>query len=367
MRTLIILALFVRLSLSFLPALRIDMASWQGWSQRMAEVGPAGFYSPEVFTAYPPTYLYILWIFGLLQNHSDFLLKLPANLADLAAGYLVYLIIKKRQGEKPGRLGFLLYVFNPAIWFNSAVFGQLDGIGALFGLLAFYFLWERKNLTTAAATFTLAWTIKPQAISLAPALGLIALSRFKPREWLKAAAVFSGLTLLLYWPFFPANPLGGVITVFKMMNNLYTCTTCFAFNFWGIWGNWQEDKFLWLGIILFSAVLAVIFWRRKTNPYWQLALTVLAFNQLMTRMHERYMLPFFVFTLAAVLQLKSKKLFAGYFLFSLLNFLNVFYVYAYYNTGLRLTPWLITWLNLHFRLMSLLSFGAFAILLGIKP
>jgi len=381
LKTLIVLVFILRLFLSLLPPMEIDHGCWRAWSARMVALGPAKFYSSEVFTANPPGFLYVFWLLGEIKNNIfprlsffssgyDFMLKLPNNIADLAAGVLIYLIIKKRKGDKLAKLGFLLYTLNPAIWFNSSVFGQFDGSGAFFGLLAAYLLLERKKILLATVAFAFVWAIKPQAIALAPALGLITLFKFKPGDWFKGAFAFIVATLLIYWPFFPYNPLSGVIYVFQQMTPLYSCTTCFTFNFWGLFGNWQSDMvlflglpFLYWGIILFGLSLILLFRFKKENPYLFITLSILSFNMLMTRMHERYVLPFFAFFLIATILLKSKPLLLTYIFFSLFNTLNVYYSYAYYNTNLHLTPALIIWLNQHFQFLSLIGFSVFTFLL----
>lgn len=381
LKILIIIVFVLRIFLSWLPPMEIDHTAWRAWSARMVEVGPTKFYSPDIFTANPPGFLYVFWLLGEIKNSLfpqlsffssgyDFMLKLPNNIADLAAGVLIYLIIKKRKGDKLAKLGFLLYTLNPAIWFNSSVFGQFDGSGAFFGLLAAYLLLEKKKIFLAAFTFAFAWAIKPQAIALAPALGLIALFKFKPRHWFKAALIFIVTTLLIYWPFFPHNPLAGVVYVFQQMTPLYSCTTCFTFNFWGLFGNWRPDTalflglpFLYWGIILFGLSLIFLFRFKGKNPYLFIALSVLSFNMLMTRMHERYLLPFFAFFLIAAILLKSKPLLMTYIFFSLFNTLNVYYSYAYYNTNLHLTPALTMWLDQHFQFLSLIASAAFVFLL----
>jgi len=381
--TLIILVFILRLFLSLLPPMEIDHGCWRAWSARLVDLGPAKFYSSEVFTANPPGWLYVFWLLGEIKNSLfpklsffssgyDFMLKLPNNIADLAAGALIYLIVKKRKGDKLAKLGFLLYTLNPAIWFNSSVFGQFDGSAAFFGLLAAYLLLEKKKLLLAALVFALAWTIKPQAIALAPALGLIAIFKFKPPYWFKAALIFIVTTLLIYWPFFPHNPLAGVVYVFQQMTPLYSCTTCFTFNFWGLFGNWREDStlflnlpFLYWGIILFGLSLVFLFRFKRKNPYLFIALSVLSFNILMTRMHERYVLPFFAFFLIAAILLKSKRLLMIYVFFSLFNTLNVYYSYAYYNTNLHLTPAFITWLGRYFPLLSIIGFSVYILLLSL--
>jgi len=121
--------------------------------------------------------------------------------------------------------------------------------------------------------------------------------------------------------------------------------------------------FLYWGIILFGLSLILLFRFKKENPYLFITLSILSFNMLMTRMHERYVLPFFAFFLIATILLKSKPLLLTYIFFSLFNTLNVYYSYAYYNTNLHLTPALIIWLNQHFQFLSLIGFSVFILLL----
>lgn len=388
-KILILVVLVFRMFLSLLPPMEIDHSAWRAWSARLVELSPAHFYSREFFTDNPPGWLYMFWFLGEVKNTFfqqvsfwsagyDWMLKLPNNLADIASGWLIYTIIKKRRGEKWASRGFLLYTLNPVTWFNSAVFGQFDGSGAFLGLLAFYLLLEKKNLAAAVASMALAWTVKPQAAALLPAFGLLILVTRKFKDWLLAAAIFLVATGLIYWPFFPANPLAGWVYVFRQMSRLYTCTSCFTFNFWGLWGNWQTDTkmlfglpLLFWGMILTGLIFSLIFLGRSIRArfkppyiYYTTALSIMTFNMLLTRMHERYVFPFFAFFLLAAVLMRSRLLLIIFVFYSLLNVFNVYYAYAYYNSQLQLTPSLIAWVNLHFNQLSLLGFLVFLFLLS---
>ncbi len=41
-----------------------DIACFAAWADRIFQVGPGNFYSPEIFTDYPPGYMYVLWLIG---------------------------------------------------------------------------------------------------------------------------------------------------------------------------------------------------------------------------------------------------------------------------------------------------------------
>ena len=45
-----------------------DTACFASWADRIFQTGPGGFYSPDVFTDYPPGYMYVLWIVGAVRS-----------------------------------------------------------------------------------------------------------------------------------------------------------------------------------------------------------------------------------------------------------------------------------------------------------
>ena len=390
----IFIAVFaVRFFLSLLPSYEVDLRVWRYWTNRMIEVGPSKFYSKEIFTDNPPGFLYIFWGVGEIQKfffpnlqygsvQSDLLIKLPSNIADLFTGLIIYLIVKKYRSRKTAISGFLLYTLNPAIFFNSSIMGQFDGSAAVFLLFSVYALVERKLPILSTISFAIAWSIKPQAIMVAPVFGLLILKYLKPFQWLITSFVFLISTLLIYLPFFPQNPFYGLYYVNKAMTSIFSCTSCFTFNFWGILGNWKSDlitflnlPLLYWGLILTFLSLTLIFFikpfsKRLHIPYlyFTASISIMSSFIFLTRMHERYIFPFFSFFLVAVLLLKSRLLLYFYFIFSAFNFINIYFPYAYYNaqfTTLRLTTDFISKLSENFTLFSAAGFILFLILLGI--
>lgn len=379
-------SLIFRLLVSLLPAFEIDERGWRFWSMRMAELGPARFYSPDIFTSNPPGFLYIFWLIGLIKKNLfphweinslnyDLLLKLPTNLADIFSGLIIYLIIKEKLNTKWAILGFSLFVFNPAIFFNSSIFGQFDGFASLFSLLALYLFTKYKNPEISILLFAVSWAIKPQAIAIAPVLLVLILLNVKPLRYLTTFFTFIVANLIIYLPFFPKNPVIGFFNVNKDMTNIFSCTTCFAFNFWGVFGNWKSDlisffniKFIQWGIILFSVVLGFILLKKPfaikfKSPFIYLtaAISISVFFTFLTRMHERYLFSFFPFFLIGAILLRSKLLLIIYLIFSLLSVINIYLPYAYYNTDLKLTPNFITVLTQNFNLLSAFEVFLFAL------
>lgn len=237
-----------------------------------------------------------------------------------------------------------MYVFNPAIFFNSSIWGQYDSISIFFLLLSTWAIINKKPLLMASF-FAIALSLKPQAIFFAPMALILTLTNTKPMKWFFSLCIFLLTTLIIYLPFFPKNPFYGIYLVNSTLAGTYTCTSCFAFNFWGIFGNWQNDLNLSFGIpkIYWGITMLIIFLtlffitkpikKKFEYPYVFLtsALSVMACYTFLTRMHDRYLFSFFPFLLLAALLLRSKVLTYFYVFMSALHFLNLYYVYIYYS------------------------------------
>lgn len=93
-------ALLLRLLLAYTThGFSNDIACFAAWADRIFTLGPGQFYSAEMFTDYPPGFMYVLYLIGALRSllqipyYSDLhilLLKLPAILCDIACGFLLY-------------------------------------------------------------------------------------------------------------------------------------------------------------------------------------------------------------------------------------------------------------------------------------
>ncbi len=170
----LIFGLLLRLVLALLPGFKIDVDDWFSWALRLNEVGFPNFYSENVFTDYPPGYLYILsalaFIKSFFQLSSEqfyLLLKLPAIIADITLAYLIYKEVKKTFSEKISLISSFLILFNPAFIFNSSIWGQIDSLFTLTLFLSIYFL-QNKKLKLASLILGLTFLIKPQAIAVFP-------------------------------------------------------------------------------------------------------------------------------------------------------------------------------------------------------
>lgn len=387
--SLLLIILFLRTLISFLPSFEFDQSAFRFWSQRLVELGPANFYSQEVFTNNPLGYLYFLWGIGLLKEFFllqipfnsqsfDILLKLPNNIADILASFLIYLLLKKKLKEKWAIAASLSYALNPVSIFDSAIWGQYDSLAFLSILFSTYLILIKKQPEVATIFFAIAWILKPQSLTFAPVFGLTLLTQYNFSRWFYSFSSFMVTTLILYLPFFPSNPINGILYVNSGSTQLFNCTTCFALNFWGIFGNWKNDNliFLFLPLVFWGIILLIIsyifilfskpFKIRFQLPLFYLtaALSSLAFFTLLTRMHERYFFPSLPFLLISAALLKNLPLFIFYIFFSILFTVNIYIPYAYYNSHLDL-PFQ-NLLQQNFHLLSFIEFAAFITLLSFS-
>ena len=159
-----------------------DINCFTSWSERMFTMGPARFYDPDYFCDYPPGYMLLLWLVAALRRLLGIgldspayliLLKLMPILADLAGAVLVWRIARRRLSENGAMLLGLMMAFNPAAIVNSAAWGQIDGVLALFIALCALYAADGRYIP-ALLWFGAALLVKPQALLMGPA-GLAAI------------------------------------------------------------------------------------------------------------------------------------------------------------------------------------------------
>ena len=334
-----------------------DTACFAAWADRIFQVGPAHFYSADIFTDYPPGYMYFLYPVGALRAllHIEYystahliLLKLPAILCDLGCGFLLYRTCSKKFDREKTFFLCAAYLFNPAIILNSSVWGQVDSVYTLFLLILCLSLTARRMLP-AFLSFCAGILIKPQMLVFAPVLliGIIDSvfsNGFSPKKLFQNMAY--GL-LSLSAALLSVLPFGMEKVFSQYMNTLesYPYAAVNACNFWGFFGlNWigQDNTFLGLSFRFYgyfaiaATVLLVLFvgfrLKEDSNKYPLLAALLITFVYLFSvRMHERYLYPALVLLLFAVTFLPSKRLYLCYSVFSILHFYNTAFVLFQYD------------------------------------
>lgn len=334
-----------------------DISCFSGWASRVYNGGFANFYSPDAFTDYPPGYMYILYVLGAiianlklayLSGSSILLLKLPAILCDIGTGFLLYQLGKKYFSENTSLLLTAAYLFNPAVFINSAVWGQVDAVFTLIILVICMLLTKGKTIP-AYYVFALGILLKPQVLVFTPLIlyGIYEHVFAKNFNWKNFFVnLFTGLgaiagMVVLCIPF-------GLEKVFKQYTNTlssYPYISVNAYNFWSMFGlDWasQDKKFLFITygtlgtivIILLTLLATVLFFTKiKCEERYYLAGSFLIITMFLfsVRMHERYMFPGMLLLLATYLTSRKKHYLYCYIGLSASHFLNVWHVLYHYD------------------------------------
>lgn len=245
-----------------------DLRNHADWGIRFWEYGPAKFYSANVWSFtwpnQPPGTMYLFagirklyegvfqllsylhfhlsafpgsWLLYLEQNMYPAFLKLPAILADIGLAALVYYFVKKILGKpKPAFWAAFVWLVNPAVWFNSTVWGQYDAVINFFALLAFYLLYK-KRLVFAIFVFAISLYIKASLLIFAPIFVILAIRQNHAlKEWLKAIIGTLLIVGLITVPFSSGEPFGWLFHLYKdkvFIDQLHSISAN-AFNLWGL-------------------------------------------------------------------------------------------------------------------------------------
>jgi len=322
----------------------IDVPDFLSWADHAYRNGLPNFYNGEIFADYPPGYIYVLYVIGLIRPllgwepasaASVILIKLPAMLADLAAAWFVYKMALRLKDESAALLAALLYVLNPLVFLDSVVWGQMDSVFCLFIVLMVFSL-QYKRLSAASVFFAIAVLIKPQSLVFAPLL------LFSVRSWKETAkaaicalAVFVAVTL----PFALRQGPWWIFKHYAEMFGMYPYATLNAFNVYALLGaNGAKTDQTWGGIpfsgwdVLFIAAIVLVVGflllrgRRDGKLFYAAFLLALLVFTFKTGMHERYGYAAIPLALISWLWIRDRRVFALFAGITLTNFANTAYV-----------------------------------------
>lgn len=264
------------------------------------------------------------------ENTAAGFMKLPAILADLGIGYLIFKLTKKKFFA-------FLYLFNPAVIYISSVWGQIESLPIFFLLLSFYFLPKRYYLSHVA--FVLAILSKQTALWLLPVYLVVWYRQGSLMRLIRGLLFQLVIFLLIYLPYAsPTLALSSYLSSLAGSSNLISDQ---AMNLWYFifQGARLTDSIKLLGIsvrIWSLGLLALSYlyicarlWRRfsmglAANSLFFLSLAAFF---LQTRVHERHLAPALPFLLLTTFKPKTKV--------TLYAFLSVYHLFNLY-TGLRL-------------------------------
>ena len=354
-KVIFLIAIVLRIYTITLPGFQTDVIDWQIWAQRLIQIGPKNFYSPNFFADYLP-FFYILLLaisepfslfFGFSAIHSNnFILyfKLINNLFDVLTAFVIFLIVRKHN-KSFSFIAPALYLINPGVIFNTSVWGQTDSIPTFFLVYAIYLLNEKGKILDSAISALLSLLIKPLILPLIPIMLIKTYLTFTFKKILLALFATGLLGLMIFFLFFPSNPILGISQQFISSLSTYPYTSINAFNFWALIGFWKSDGIIFLGLtyklwgyIIFGIILLTCFLvflrnRSKDDLGYYLFYTISSFDffLFLTRIHERHIFPVFALLLISAFIYKSKTLIISYLFLSIIFLTNLFYSYYYYG------------------------------------
>ncbi len=372
----LLLGLVLRLLFVFGPY-HPDLGNHLDWGKRFWQYGSKDFYTMNFWSQcwpnQPPGTMY-LW--AGLSKLNDFvfdtawtinleipafpskaipfletelhpaLVKLPSILAEVGIGWLIYrIILWLGLSEKKARWGAALFLFNPAVFYNSSIWGQTDGLINFFMLGGIFLLLKKKYLPGILTIF-LSFYFK---LSLLIFIPFVLLWLWKEKADFKKVAVGVVFSLVFFLvlslPFIKDNPWIWFKELYlgRILGGQGNMLTGNAFNLWAILFGvdlTRPDTGWWLGLsykmwgqILFAATSLLITVKIiRTKAEKKILFSVLALVSMfsflfLTNMHERYLYPALPYL--ALLVGLGEVSFWFYVLISFVHLLNLYNLWFY--------------------------------------
>ena len=342
---LIAVSFLVRFLLFPIPGYKNDMGTFEAWFRTAADNGLRNFYS-LTRCDYPPFNVYLFWGFGSIAkafslfgtSQIAYIIKLVPVIFDAAMGFLIFVFVRSRLNFKMAAIAVALYVFNPAIIYNSAVWGQFDAIYTFFLVLALMLALADKP-EVSAVTYAVAVLTKPQAIALLPLIAYLILRKVGWRRLATSLVAGAATIFVVILPFQWSNPVTFLANNYLFGYGEYAFTSVNAFNTWALGGLWIPDTpvtFV-LGWILFGALatFALYLLHKRFGASGEMLVLFSAFVlffgffMLPTRIHERYLFP--AISMLTLMFLFQKKIRPLYVVLTSTLLVNIAYVLYWLN------------------------------------
>lgn len=316
-----------------------DFLFFTSWADFLTGQSVTAIYDdPAVFEHglinYPPLYLYMLaalgrmyeWTVGgpLVSRGFLALLKTATLAFEALTAWLIFRHAERRGDGAAAWKPAALYFLNPAVIYVSAYYGQVDAVFAALAWASVFFLLNDRWFS-AGALAGAALAMKIQTLPFLPLLFFIPLARGRPAGFAKMAAGFALALALALAPYIATGRAGLVVQrCFAENMQWSSALTVGAFNLWYLHANpFMPDDRIWGwlyggdgmveggpllsvttyktgGLALFAMAYAgclASVWRKPSADRTLLAFAhlALAFYLFPTKVHERYLFPFFVF------------------------------------------------------------------------
>lgn len=284
-------------------------------AHRMADVFE---FLPDGYTPYPPVYYYVLALLGKFITFINvwnnkwltyLIIRIPVFSADVVVASLIYWFANKFMSRKDAVWGVGFYFLHPVSIYNTSVWGQIDAIVTMLGLLSINAFIAKKYFW-GFGIYVIGVLTKLQILALLPLIGFLTLLSFRIKQLFKTAVVWGLLATLPFLPIIAAKGLGWTWSYFFTIPNWYAYTSVYTYNLWAPFGFIVSDNTLFLGLIPYKYVGIALFWVVAALILWPLRQkklqTPLAimfagfllwydFSFFATRIHSRYLIYSFGF------------------------------------------------------------------------
>jgi 4-amino-4-deoxy-L-arabinose transferase-like glycosyltransferase len=327
-------ALLVRLVMSPFPGGWGDTNLLVEYSRLVEQKGLFEVNEIDISVLYPAGYLYHSYVVGhVLKNKLRDANTFPVDgmtpggasiiermgvraipiAYDLMIAAVLMITLGKYVSPLAGQWGAAIYLFNPGVVVNSAIWNY-DSVPSFYQLLAVVFvglaLRDGRDsfwiLSWVAAG--LAFSMKLQAGMVVPILAVVTLCTRRPKLVILAPIVFFVTVALMYSPFLIAHQWLYLKKVFVESFDAYPTTHMNAYNLWALWYQKPvSDRFAGvtyetIGRGLFLASMMWLSWcifrQQVASNIHALGRAAIVFTYafaapfiLLTRMHERYLEP----------------------------------------------------------------------------
>ncbi len=322
----------------------VDLDTFKAWGQMTLQSGLQNVYDTDKFLDYPPGYLYILATLERLRQAFGWaiegqtytlVIKLPSILADVLCGGALLWLGQKKLGDRAALLLSGAYLFCPAVFVNSAQWGQIDSLCTAI-LLASVLLLYGECYPPSGLLYGLAIICKPQMLVFAPLYLCFAIKQKKWLQMLAGVGCAIGMILLVSTPFTKNFDYLWLIDKYRATMDYYDYYSVNAMNFWALirW-NWKglpggaaSAALTVLAPVLATAGCCLLMFRSKRKDAVFAAAPVLmgVVYMFAVKMHERYLFPAFLFVLISHLFTGDRRQLRAFGFLTAANYLNVQYV-----------------------------------------
>lgn len=378
-KTVLIIALVLRIILMIFSAWHPDLLNHLDWGNRFLDLGPNKIYE-NIFWGVswlnqPIGSILLFGLCALLKNlifsffqflnqsiglfpsliipflesnlHA-WMVKLPFILSDIGLGFLIYKIILPIK-PKLAVPAASLFLFNPVLIYNSAIWGQTDSLINLLALSGIYLVFQKKYFS-GIWLFLSGFLFKMSLVIYLPIFGILLLKQIRDfKKFILPVISFIVFIYLLAIPF-RLDGFSSFAWIWYMYTNRVlvrqgSMLNGNAFNLWALIFGIDLSKsefteffgisYQLIGRLLYFLSLIPVWFKFIKNKltlsglFNTLILSAFACFIFMTNMHERYLYPVFPLISMLIFIPKTKFTLKGFIFLSIIHFLNLYNLWFY--------------------------------------